>query len=98
MNRRIKREAERETARIQAEFWQVVKAYQETIDGLDVDNHLLHEGKIYQRFNNVWVQFCEYWAKDRSHKLKPDSYAFIKYLSAGAGLAVQEPKEEEQPG
>jgi len=90
MNRRQKRIAQRETARIQAEFWQVVRSYQETIEGLEVDNHLLHEGKIYQRFNNVWIAFCKYWNEDRSHHLKPDSYAFIKYLSAGAGLAVQE--------
>jgi len=95
MNRRIKREASRETAKIQVEFWQLVKSYEETIQSIEVDNPILQDGKIYQRFNNIWIAFCNNWALNKSHKLKPDSYAFIKYLSAGAGLSVQ-PEEQIQ--
>lgn len=75
--RATKRQIKREREKIFNE-WQTIEQYfNEILFTYDWDSSdVLKQTPVFQNFNLIWMQFCEYWNTNEKHVLKVNPNAF----------------------
>lgn len=79
MIRKFRRQAERDRAKIASEFWVLVRAFEESLFGLDWDSEKLSEFPIFEKYNEIWIKFSDQWNSKPGQLIEADSMAFKRY-------------------
>jgi len=75
-----RRQFEREHAKILKEFAIVVEQFEEALFSFDWDaSEELQKFPIFEKFNAIWIEFCDRWNKDKDHIALALGSSFYEY-------------------
>jgi hypothetical protein len=76
----MKREINREISIVMLEFWSVVRGWEESVYGIDVESVVQDS---FDRYDNVWRSYCRRWLVFDGRRLDLDEDAFMNYVYEG---------------
>ena len=76
----MKTEVKREISIVMLEFWSVVRGYQESIYGTEVESVVQD---AFDRYDHVWRSYCRRWGVFEGKRLVLNEEAFMDYIYEG---------------
>jgi hypothetical protein len=77
--REFSRERHRQISRINIEFWSIVRGFEESLFGVNIER--LETDKIFLKYEDVWKRFCRHWDIGYSRIVWPNPDAFREYVT-----------------
>jgi hypothetical protein len=82
--RNRRRQFNRELKKINEEFDDLIRNFENVFFSYDWNDKNIHEifikMKIEDKFNLIWLKFSHWWNENKNHVAKVDSFAFRSYL------------------
>lgn len=75
----FRREQLRQIARINLEFWSLIRGFEESLFGDDWDNFKNPEYPIFKKYSEIWKSYCKHYTIGYKRIVFPDPDAFGKY-------------------
>lgn len=75
----FRREQLRQIARINLEFWSLIRGFEESLFGDDWDSHKNPNYPIFKKYDDIWVNYCKHYSIGYKRIIFPDPEAFRKY-------------------
>ena len=80
IDRTARRQFERENAKIFKEFATVCDQFEDALFAFDWEaSEDLRSFPVFEKFNNVWIEFCQQWNKDKNHVALALPLSFYEY-------------------